>query len=181
MPRSMGKAPVAGADGACIQQHSLWTESRFSCVPAALAAFSQRALFSLLNPVDARCRGSSPGSRSLPVTPQLLHGQCLAERLPPPAPGCAPDPPWAAAAAPRWLPRDEGKGQSASASRAAACGYPVPRRLRGPVPGPAPRGHDGLRAADTARGDSRSFACLRSACCVPVPPPAHHPASSFRV
>lgn len=165
----MGKAPVAGVDGACIQQHPLWTESCFSCVPAALAAFSQRALFSLLNPVDARCRGSSPGSRSLPVTPQLLHGQCLAERLPPPAPGCAPDPAWAAAAAPRWLSKDEGKGQSASALHAAACGYPVPQRLQGPVPGPAPRGHGALRGADTVQGNSRSFICLQSARSVPLP------------
>ncbi|KAI6077134.1 tumor suppressor candidate 2 [Aix galericulata] len=99
------------------------------------------------------------------LIPQLLHGQCLAERLPPPAPGCTPDPAWAAAAAPRRLSRDEGKGQSASALHAVACGYPVPRRLQGLVPG----GHGAFRGADTTRGDSRSFVCLQSARSVPLP------------
>lgn len=79
----MGKVPVAGVEGACIQQPPLWIESCFSCVPAALAAFCQRALFILLNPVNERCRMKSPDGQYLPVTHQLLHGQCLAEQLPP--------------------------------------------------------------------------------------------------
>lgn len=39
----------------------------------------------------------SPDSQYLPVMHQLLHGQCLAEQLPPFSPCCAPDPPCVAA------------------------------------------------------------------------------------
>jgi len=111
--RSMGKTAVAGVEGACIQQPPLWIESCFSCVPAARAAFSQRALFILLNPVNERCRMKSADGRYQPVTQQLLHGQCLAEQLPPLSPCGAPDPPRAAAS------RAEFEGQSAFAVRAA--------------------------------------------------------------
>lgn len=103
----MGMVPVAGVEGMCIQQPPVRTESRFSCAPAAPAAFSQRALFILLNPVNERCRMKSPGSQYLPVTHQLLHGQCLAEQLPPFSPCHV----WQPAVPPSAL-RDEGKGQS---------------------------------------------------------------------
>lgn len=79
----MGNAPVAGVEGACIQQPPLWIESCFSYAPAAVVAFSQKALFILLNPVNERCRMKSPGGQYLLVMHQLLHRQCLAEQLPP--------------------------------------------------------------------------------------------------
>lgn len=81
-----GNGSCGWRGGNCIQQPPVCTESRFSCAPAAPAALSQRALFILLNPVNERCRMKSPDSQYLPVTQQLLHGQCLAEQLPPLSP-----------------------------------------------------------------------------------------------
>lgn len=122
-----GNGPCGWCGGNCIQQPPVRTESRFSCAPAAPAAFSQRALFILLNPVNERCRMKSPDSQYLPVTHQLLHGQCLAEQLPPFSPCHV----WQPAVPPSAL-RDECKGQSAGALCAAVPG--VTGDLWTPIP-----------------------------------------------
>lgn len=111
---------------------SPWTESCFSHAPAALTAFSQRALFILLNPVNERCQMKSRGSQYLPVTHQLPHGQCLAEQLPPSSPGCTPDPSCAAAAAPPVPP--QGQGQRAERFCAASLMSLLPGRPLRPFP-----------------------------------------------
>lgn len=144
--QGMGTVPVAGVEGTCIQQPPLCTESRFSCAPAAPAAFSQRALFILLNPVNERCRMKSPDSQYLPVTHQLPHGQCLAEQLPPFSPCHV----WQPAVPPSAL---QGRVRRAKCWCFACCCSGVPgvtADLWTLVP-PVPRGHSVLSHWVTGR------------------------------